>query len=197
MKTLYNILLTILIASSISACTKGKTENQTTDSLTVSTDTAEVTIKVFQSDENFKASFSSFYSGYLKLSDAFVASDVSKIIQVAGELNKSLSSFETSALDNAAQESWKSASTEIEIALREIGTSKDLELQRVAFSTISNHFYQLIRDFGIKNQKAYYTYCPMAFNDKGAYWISSKEEIRNPYFGDKMLTCGVVKEELN
>jgi hypothetical protein len=37
----------------------------------------------------------------------------------------------------------------------------------------------------------------MAFNDQGAYWISDREEIRNPYFGDKMLTCGVVKEELN
>jgi Cu(I)/Ag(I) efflux system membrane fusion protein len=36
----------------------------------------------------------------------------------------------------------------------------------------------------------------MAFNDKGAYWLSDKEAIRNPYFGDKMLTCGSVEETL-
>ena len=197
MKTLYIILLTVLITSAISSCTKGRIEDQATDSLTISTDTADVTLKVFQSDENFKTRFSNFYSGYLELSDAFVASDINKILQAAGELNNSLSSIETSSLDNAAQESWKANSTEIEIALHEIGTSKDLEIQRIAFSTISNHFYELIQAFGIKNQKAYYTYCPMAFDDKGGYWISSKAEIRNPYFGDKMLTCGVVKAELN
>ena len=31
----------------------------------------------------------------------------------------------------------------------------------------------------------------MAFNNEGAYWLSDAEQIRNPYFGDKMLTCGV------
>jgi Cu(I)/Ag(I) efflux system membrane fusion protein len=36
----------------------------------------------------------------------------------------------------------------------------------------------------------------MAFNNEGAYWLSDSEQIRNPYFGDKMLTCGVVKEKL-
>jgi Cu(I)/Ag(I) efflux system membrane fusion protein len=35
----------------------------------------------------------------------------------------------------------------------------------------------------------------MAF-DTGAYWISDSKEIRNPYFGDAMLTCGEVKKEL-
>jgi Cu(I)/Ag(I) efflux system membrane fusion protein len=34
----------------------------------------------------------------------------------------------------------------------------------------------------------------MALNDKGAYWLSEFEEIRNPYFGDAMLTCGEVVE---
>jgi hypothetical protein len=36
----------------------------------------------------------------------------------------------------------------------------------------------------------------MAMNNEGAYWLSTSEKIRNPYFGDQMLTCGSVKDEL-
>jgi hypothetical protein len=34
----------------------------------------------------------------------------------------------------------------------------------------------------------------MAFDDKGAYWLSEMKEIRNPYFGDRMLKCGETRE---
>jgi Cu(I)/Ag(I) efflux system membrane fusion protein len=36
----------------------------------------------------------------------------------------------------------------------------------------------------------------MAFNDKGAYWLSNISKIKNPYYGKKMLTCGEVAQEL-
>jgi hypothetical protein len=36
----------------------------------------------------------------------------------------------------------------------------------------------------------------MARNNQGGFWLSDDEEIRNPYFGDKMLTCGSVTEKL-
>ena len=36
----------------------------------------------------------------------------------------------------------------------------------------------------------------MAFDNQGAYWLSNAKQIRNPYFGEKMLTCGEVKEKL-
>jgi Cu(I)/Ag(I) efflux system membrane fusion protein len=32
----------------------------------------------------------------------------------------------------------------------------------------------------------------MAKNQEGARWISREKEIRNPYFGEKMLKCGSV-----
>ena len=37
----------------------------------------------------------------------------------------------------------------------------------------------------------------MANDNNGADWLSSEEEIRNPYFGDKMLTCGLVKTTID
>jgi Cu(I)/Ag(I) efflux system membrane fusion protein len=43
----------------------------------------------------------------------------------------------------------------------------------------------------------YYQFCPMANNNKGAYWLSESKVIRNPYFGEKMINCGETKEILN
>jgi Cu(I)/Ag(I) efflux system membrane fusion protein len=37
----------------------------------------------------------------------------------------------------------------------------------------------------------------MAFNDAGAYWLSKTSDIKNPYFGKKMLICGEVKDSLD
>jgi len=42
----------------------------------------------------------------------------------------------------------------------------------------------------------YYQFCPMAIDNKGAYWLSEESDIKNPYFGDAMLTCGETKETL-
>jgi Cu(I)/Ag(I) efflux system membrane fusion protein len=39
-------------------------------------------------------------------------------------------------------------------------------------------------------------YCPMAFGNRGAYWLTPHKTIRNPYFGEEMLRCGEIKEEL-
>jgi len=70
------------------------------------------------------------------------------------------------------------------------------EKQRIAFGHISSAIYGLAKASGLKNAGAYREYCPMAFNDKGAYWLSNDAEIKNPYFGKKMLECGEVTDSL-
>lgn len=70
------------------------------------------------------------------------------------------------------------------------------ERKRIAFEHVSNAMYGLLRAADLKNANVYRQYCPMAFNDKGAYWLSRETEIRNPYFGKKMLECGEVTDTL-
>ena len=48
--------------------------------------------------------------------------------------------------------------------------------------------------FGVVNETIYYQFCPMARNGAGAYWLSAVKEIKNPYYGEAMLTCGENKE---
>ncbi len=79
----------------------------------------------------------------------------------------------------------------------ELLNSEDLEAQRVAYSPLSDEFIALLKKTGLDSGELYVAHCPMALNDKGANWVSHTKEIRNPYFGDSMLTCGSVKETLN
>lgn len=77
-----------------------------------------------------------------------------------------------------------------------ITAASELEAQRAAYETLSNNITALIKKEGLSGGEIYVAHCPMAFNDKGASWLSNSKEIRNPYFGDKMLTCGEVKETI-
>ena len=115
----------------------------------------------------------------------------------------------TTALINGNAAEAKIASSTIEAGMKEIPggapiaasaaritAAGDIESQRVAYSTLSDDFIALVKKSGLSGGELYVDYCPMALNDKGAYWLSSKKEIRNPYFGDKMMTCGEIKETI-
>lgn len=72
----------------------------------------------------------------------------------------------------------------------------DLEKQRNHFSVISQELIQLVESEGIREGAAYVAFCPMAMEDKGAYWLTQEKEVINPYFGASMLTCGSIEKTL-
>lgn len=62
----------------------------------------------------------------------------------------------------------------------------NLEQQRAAFGSVSTGMWKWLKSTNDVGQELYYQYCPM----KKAYWLSQGKEIRNPYYGSSMLTCG-------
>jgi len=92
---------------------------------------------------------------------------------------------------------WMNLLKPIEDNLKGIINMKGIDKKRSHFSIVSNKLTEAVDMFGIAgNKPVYLEYCPMAFDNKGAFWISENKEIRNPYFGDIMLKCGEVKREL-
>lgn len=77
-------------------------------------------------------------------------------------------------------------------ASQKIAVSDDLKVQRMAFSDLSNEMETLLRG-NITSGKIYKDFCPMALNG-GSYWLSAIKDIRNPYYGAQMLSCGKVTE---
>jgi hypothetical protein len=74
---------------------------------------------------------------------------------------------------------------------------KDLEAKRKSFQMVSDQLYDLIRTVRYDQAIVYHDYCPMAFNDQGANWLSNTAGIRNPYIPKKMITCGEVKDSID
>jgi Cu(I)/Ag(I) efflux system membrane fusion protein len=149
-------------------------------------------------DNNFKTQLGTFVNTYLKMKDAFVATDEKLVVSEAKKLLAALDKIDMGLLKGDAHNEWMKLLKPIKDNVNGIVSMKGIEMKRSHFSIVSNKLTEAIEKFGISSPTPMYLeYCPMAFDDKGAFWISNQKEIRNPYFGDMMLKCGEVKKEFN
>ncbi len=70
-----------------------------------------------------------------------------------------------------------------------------IDHQREHLDLMSADFYDLLKDFGTP-KPVYKVFCPMYNDKKGAFWLSDSREVKNPYYGKKMISCGEVQEEI-
>ena len=150
----------------------------------------------FQVDASFQNQLASVFTSYIELKDAFVLSDPNKVKEEAKSTDEAIAKVDMKLLSGAAHNDWMNYLSSIQASLKEIQSSSDIEAQRKSFSSLSDYLYKSVKAFGLGGKKAFYDFCPMAFNNEGAYWLSDQEQIKNPYFGDEMLTCGSVKEKI-
>ena len=135
------------------------------------------------------------YTAYEDLKNAFVLSDPKKASASAVKLADGLKSVDSKLIGTSEMSTWQEFSSAVDLETKKIIQNIEIEKQRESFSPLSNNFYKIIKMYG-SGKTVYYQYCPMAFDNKGAYWLSEKKNIANPYFGDAMLTCGETKEVL-
>lgn len=120
---------------------------------------------------------------YLDLKDNLVNTDAASAKEGAIRFQQAISDMSGDGIDEMLRASELIANTD------------DIEEQREHFETISNAMYAYAKDHDM-GIKLYWQHCPMAFNDRGASWLSDERKIMNPYFGDKMLNCGKVEAEI-
>ncbi len=147
-------------------------------------------------DKSFLQQLKDLLAPYLKIEDALVFSDAKSASTRTGDFTTALKNVNMELLKGDAHMKWMEHLKSMETASRLISSTRDVEIQRAAFSQLTNAFYSSIKTFGVEGLDAYYQFCPMAFDNKGAFWISGEKEISNPYFGEKMLRCGETKETL-
>lgn len=68
--------------------------------------------------------------------------------------------------------------------------SADIETARVGFEKMSMGLITYLKAHPAEQEGYEVCHCPMAFNNKGAYWVQKTGEIVNPYHGMMMLHCG-------
>jgi hypothetical protein len=175
---MYNVksMLIVAIASvSLMACNQTKSN----DKGVVAEQQASKTSQSSVSKEDAQK----ILSNYLKIKNALVKTDG----EAASSTAKNMLGLLTSKDELVGK---------IKIDIEHIIDTNDPSKQRDHFNTLSDNVYDLIKSTSANERAIYRQFCPMAMNNKGAYWLSAEKEVNNPYFGDMMLHCGSVKEEL-
>lgn len=147
-------------------------------------------------DPEFSRQLASVLTPYLTLKDALVASDSKSAARESKKFTAALKKVDMKLLQGEAHMNWMEKLAAMEKASASLEKETDLEKQRALFSDLTTALYASIKMFSVSGLQAYYQYCPMAFNNEGAYWISREKEISNPYFGEQMLRCGETKENM-
>jgi hypothetical protein len=131
---------------------------------------------------------------YFNLKDALVADDNAKAKVLGATLATSLGNLDVSSNFSDAQKNDLKDIIEDAVEHAEHISESDIDHQRDHFKILSKDVTDMVAIIGTENT-LYEQFCPMY--DGGSAWLSMSKDVKNPYYGSKMLTCGKVQKEIN
>ncbi|WP_304067171.1 DUF3347 domain-containing protein [Pedobacter glucosidilyticus] len=166
---------TVLCAALIASygCNNQQSGTETKDSTAVAAE-ASVPVTTFKDSKA-----DSIYQGYINLKNALVANNEEDAKQASATLEGILKSTNDSLVVQAGK----------------INAAASIADKRLAFNDFTENILKEIRT-QVSSGTIYKQYCPMANDGKGGFWLASEKEIKNPYYGEAMLSCGTVEEEI-
>ena len=130
------------------------------------------------------------FTAYFKLKDALVASDAAQAKDKAAALKNAV---DMSALGHDVHTVWMRVMGPLADLSASIANTGKLDEQRKAFMQLTTPLSELAK-VAPGAVPVYLAHCPMY--QGGADWLSLEKDIKNPFYGSMMLTCGSVKETI-
>jgi hypothetical protein len=149
------------------------------------------TIANAQSNTNIKK----VLDAYIQLKDALVKSDGASSSSASKTLLTSIQEVNMSELNTETHTQWTKVVNDLKEDAEHINETKEITHQRDHFMSLSRNLYSVIKVSKL-GTPVFYEFCPMANKGKGANWLSLENKIKNPYYGNQMLTCGKVVETI-
>ena len=170
-------------------------ENDSSMNMENSTMTMDNNTEKSASAKNSNASINEVVANYLKLKNALVNDNSKEAANSGNALIATIGKVDMNSISKEQMKDYMDIAESAKENAEHIGDNAGkLDHQREHFVMLSKDMNDLIQLFGT-SQKLYLDFCPMADDNKGAVWISETKEIKNPYLGAKMLTCGSIKKE--
>ena len=191
MKKITMIISAGILALTFTACNStGSKQTNNTDSATmpsVTTTSPAIAANAKPAD--------GILTGYINLKNSLAADNGSDAAKNGQEILDALSKFDASALTPDQKKVFLGLVGDIKENSEHISENGDkIAHQREHFEMLSKDMYDLLKATGT-SKEMYLDSCPMYDNGKGT-WLSEMKEIKNPYLGKKMDTCGAIKETL-
>lgn len=135
------------------------------------------------------------FDNYFTVKDALVKTDATTAQSKATALLTALNAVKMETLKTEEHTVWMKVEKDLKKDAEHISKSKEIEQQRNYFSILSKNIYTLIKA-AKPTATVYYQNCPMYNDGKGANWLSKESGVKNPYYGNMMLTCGKTVETI-
>lgn len=172
----FTALIGILFLGACSNEGPQNAEDDTTEKMeTKSEINAETVDLSFENDITGKA-----FRHYVEIEEALFNSDLDAAKVAASNLSETFPT-ERETLKTMASDMANSENIE------------DLRKHFYSFSKEAEAFFSN----ALVEGTIYKQFCPMAFDNEGAFWIADVKQINNPYFGERMPHCGKTVEVIN
>ena len=159
-------------------------------------ETPKKEIEVFDTPKAFRESLEPVLDSYFSIAKDLSLDQYDNLRSHRQSLEKAFAEVEVKGLKAPAQEQWAKKSRQIILKGKWLSNSKSLDQARQRFQVLSQLMQDLVQHFE-PIRKIHLAYCPMAFENRGAYWLQSSDKIENPYFGSMMYRCGSIKESFD
>jgi len=186
------------------ACNNNDTKNEhdghnmkdTTQQSAVVDDKELTTVAVVNTDLNpiAAASIKLIVDHYLHIKNALANDNPDEAANGGEAMADVIKKFDKSLLTAEQKKAFDEITSELQDHGEHVAkNAADIKHKRSHFILMSEDMYSLVKTF-YAGRPLYHDHCPMANDNKGAMWISEIKEVKNPYFGAEMLTCGSVEE---
>lgn len=156
----------------------------------------ETPVKNITISQIAKEALQPLINDYLAMNEALSTDNFEEAKKSAVKMQKTLASIKESLFTGASQKDWMKYHSILQNALKQVAHFENIDEIRKAYEQLSDAMIALTSAFTPYNKTIFIQYCPMANDDKGAYWMSISKEIKNPYFGEAMLKCGETKKTI-
>jgi hypothetical protein len=178
------LILLVTISNYISINSFGQHDHSSHQSQTTNSK-ADTTTNATVIDGSSQRQLSQLLSSYYNIKNALVTGDANSAASNADLFLKTANTIDFKVMSEGNVHTLSKDAGKI-------SSTKDLKQQRDYFASLSSNMVEVAKVLKLGNEPLYLQYCPM----KKAAWLSSDKQIRNPYYGSSMLTCGEVTETL-
>lgn len=197
-KIILSSLLLVVVLISCNQKNKQQQNVKTVEETEVKAEETEAADEITEVSDAVKASVATedIINGYLKIKNALVNDKSKEATTAATDFVNAVLATNSDKIDSKLIDKYKTI-TESAKKQADLIVSNDGKIaeQRTHFAVLSKDITNLIATFGT-DKKLYQDYCPMYNEGKNGYWISEIKEIRNPYYGSEMLSCGGMIKEI-
>jgi hypothetical protein len=150
------------------------------------------TTQVNAAPADINAAINNVLKSYLGIKNALVTDNSTATNDEAKKFTAALKAVPVDQMDAKQKAEWAKYAEKLRFDGEHIGESTAIAHQREHFGSLSGNMYAVLKAFQANDVLLYKQYCPMEKKS----WISESAAIKNPYYGKKMLSCGVTKETL-